>query len=137
MAMRFLSVLSVFVASACGLRFDATRGMSRRAAVTGAALTPFAAQAEEAREGGALSATCMGFGCNPYSGTDFNGMPASAAPDNSIPYADFRIAARLEHAHNLAFLPALPTAFPPSLAISEGHEGQESGGRCLPAAHGR
>jgi len=70
--------------------------LSRRAAVTAAVSTVFAPLSALAdgdplvnREGGALAATCLGFGCNPYGDLGFNGMPADKAPPGSLPYPEF------------------------------------------------
>ena len=94
MAMRTNSIpllLGCLCSSAAALQHPPTRPQpqpttTRRAAVAtfAAALLPAAAQADEPREGGALSATCLGFGCNPYGDLGFNGLPAEEAKPGSM-----------------------------------------------------
>lgn len=55
--------------------------------------------------GGALGATCMGFGCNPYSNPQDNGMPAEDAPKGSLPYPDFLKALKEKKVEGVVFMP--------------------------------
>lgn len=87
---------------------------SRRAAVFGGLASmltpPLAAVANDpigvtGREGGALAATCLGFGCNPYGNPGFNGMAKEAAPPGSIPYSDFLAAVKDKKVEGVVFEP--------------------------------
>jgi hypothetical protein len=86
---------------------------SRRAALSAFAplvvaplVAPLVARADPLpREGGALAATCMGFGCNPYSAVDFNGLPKEAAPAGSMPYPDFLAALKAKKVEGVIFQP--------------------------------
>ncbi len=78
------------VASSAALR-PASRlsaGVSRRVAIS-AAISPLLLPLTARAETGALGATCLGFSCNPYGNTDFNGLSAEDAPAGAMPYADF------------------------------------------------
>lgn len=83
---------------------------SRRAAIAGAlsVTLPLTAKAQDQLSaGGALGATCMGFGCNPYSNPDFNGLPKQAAPANSMPYPDFLKALKEKRVEGVVFEPPM------------------------------
>jgi hypothetical protein len=87
--------------------------MARRgvlAAGAAALAAPLAALANDpigatGREGGALAATCLGFGCNGYGGLDFNGLPAEQAPPGSLPYPDFLAAIKAKKVEGVVFEP--------------------------------
>ena len=89
--MRFLFLQSAFLVAAAALR--PTPSISGRRAALGSfaagaiAFVPRPSHADQLSEGGALGATCLGFGCNPYGRPDFNGL--EDAPENSMPYPDF------------------------------------------------
>jgi len=87
---------------------------SRRAALSALAplvvsplLSPLASHAEEAlpREGGAFAATCMGFGCNSYAATDFNGLAKADAPAGAMPYPEFLAALKAKKVEGVIFQP--------------------------------
>ena len=96
------------IASALRLPTEAPQTQSRRSVLSLAAASlaaPLAAHADVKYEGGAFSATCMGFGCNSYSGTDFNGMPKEEAPAGSMPYPDFLKALKDKKVEGVVFQP--------------------------------
>ena len=84
---------------------------TRRAAIAGFAslVTPFAARAAVgdpgSNEGGALAATCLGFGCNPYGDLGYNGLSKEDAPPGSLPYADFLKAIKDKKVEGVVFQP--------------------------------
>jgi len=87
---------------------------SRRTALAGAlSVLPFAAKpltahaVDQLELGGALGATCMGFGCNPYSNPEFNGLPKQAAPAGSLPYPDFLKALKEKRVEGVVFKPPM------------------------------
>ena len=91
---------------------------TRRAAIGSFAaaafsLTPLASHAATAFgetgsvEGGALGATCLGFGCNPYGDLGFNGMPADQAPPGSMPYPKFLEAIKAKTVEGVVFEPPM------------------------------
>eukprot|EP00964_Phaeocystis_antarctica_P042218 scaffold24179_cov90-Phaeocystis_antarctica.AAC.3 len=47
----------------------------------------------------------MGFGCNPYSNTDFNGLTKEDAPTGSLPYPDFLKALKEKKVEGVVFQP--------------------------------
>ena len=118
--MRFLPLLvNLLLPASLGLRPHAAAVVGRRAAIASLATTlisPLASRAADlpANAGGALGATCLGFGCNPYGRTDFDGMPKAAAPENSLPYADFLDAMKNKKVEGVVFMPPMgderPTA---------------------------
>lgn len=59
----------------------------------------------EPREGGALAATCLGFGCNPYGDLGFNGLPAEQATPGSMPYPEFLKAIKAKKVEGVVFQP--------------------------------
>ena len=61
--------------------------------------------ADQLSEGGALGATCLGFGCNPYGRPDFNGL--EDAPENSMPYPDFLKAIKDKKVEGVVFQPPM------------------------------
>ena len=93
--------------------------LSRRATIgafAAAAFSPLASFADmnaldaaggggKLQEGGALGATCLGFGCNPYGDTSFNGMPASQAAPGSMPYPEFLQALKDKKVEGVVFQP--------------------------------
>tara|TARA_B100000795_G_scaffold201931_1_gene155735 strand:+ start:607 stop:1008 length:402 start_codon:yes stop_codon:yes gene_type:complete len=98
------------IASALRLPTEA-QTQSRRSVlslVAASLAAPLAAHADSGvlpREGGALAATCMGFGCNPYSNTDFNGLTKEDAPTGSLPYPDFLKALKEKKVEGVVFQP--------------------------------
>ena len=98
------------IASALQLPTEA-QTQSRRSVlslVAASLAAPLAAHADSGvlpREGGALAATCMGFGCNPYSNTDFNGLTKEDAPTGSLPYPDFLKALKEKKVEGVVFQP--------------------------------
>lgn len=56
-------------------------------------------------EGGALAATCLGFGCNPYGDIGFNGLSKEAAPPGSMPYSEFLAALKAKKVERVIFEP--------------------------------
>jgi hypothetical protein len=104
-----LSMASAFwVATAVAMQ-PPLSSMSRRAAIAAglaASLPQGSVRAEDIeREGGALGATCLGFGCNPYKNTDFNGLPSDLAPAGSMPYQDFLAALKANKVELVIFEP--------------------------------
>ena len=97
------------IASALQLPTEALQTQSRRSVlslVAAAFAAPLAAHADVLpREGGALAATCMGFGCNSYSNTDFNGLAKEEAPVGSLPYPDFLKALKEKKVEGVVFQP--------------------------------
>ena len=99
------------LASALQLPTEAPQTQSRRSVlslVVASFAAPLAAHADSGvlpREGGALAATCMGFGCNSYSNTDFNGLPKEDAPVGSLPYPDFLKALKEKKVEGVVFQP--------------------------------
>jgi hypothetical protein len=64
-----------------------------------------AVAADQLSLGGALGATCLGFGCNPYQQPDFNGLDAASAPASSMPYAEFLDAVKAKKVEGVVFYP--------------------------------
>lgn len=77
--------------------------LTRRGAV-GAALS-IALRPRTARAEGSFGATCLGFGCNAYQNTDYDGMTKSEAPAGSMPYADFLDVVKEKKVTFVEFLP--------------------------------
>ena len=103
---RILAVVLI-LGSAAALRAPQRAAAYGRRAVLGAFFAAPVAAARADVEGGALGATCMGFGCNPYQGTDFNGLPAAAAPDGAMPYPDFLAALKDKKVEGVVFQPPM------------------------------
>ena len=79
------------------------------AGVAAAAVSPLAAFADGDplvnREGGALGATCLGFGCNPYGDLSYNGLEKEKAAPGSMPYDDFLKAIKEKRVEGVVFQP--------------------------------
>eukprot|EP00965_Chrysotila_dentata_P206512 6183577-Pleurochrysis_carterae.AAC.1 len=52
---------------------------------------------------GVFGATCAGFGCNSYGGTDFNGL--EGAPEGSLPYSEFLALIKEKRIQSVEFIP--------------------------------
>ena len=107
--LRFLFLQSALLVAAAALR--PTPPISGRRAALGsfaAGAIAFVARpshADQLSEGGALGATCLGFGCNPYGRPDFNGL--EDAPENSMPYPDFLKAIKDKKVEGVVFQPPM------------------------------
>jgi len=101
-----LAVLTTAMALRPASKLATSPAVTRRTALAALPLLVSAsALADEPREGGALSATCLGFGCNPYGDIGFNGLSKENAPPGSLPYPDFLKALKAKEVERVIFEP--------------------------------